>query len=261
MTDLYAFGEIYDPMVGGYDVDIAFYVSEAERAEPPVLELACGTGRVLIPIAEAGVWIWGLDMTEPMLEKAREKVTQLPVDVQSRITLERGDMRAFDLPERFGLVTVPFRSFLHLKTVEEQLAALGNVRRHLKPGGRLALNFFHPSIPIIADHMTPTGQALKPFREWTDPATGHRVVGWETRKYRPSEQIVEEIRILETIDETGQVLDRSYRSLSLRWIYRFEFEHLLARSGFVVEALYGDFDRSPFMETSSELIWVARRDG
>jgi SAM-dependent methyltransferase len=261
MTDIYAFGDVYDQMTGGYEADIPFYVSEAQRAEPPVLELACGTGRVLIPVAETGVPIWGLDVTGGMLEKAREKVAGLPEEVRARITLKSGDMRDFDLPERFGLVNIPFRSFLHLMTVEDQLAALGNIRRHLRPGGRLALNFFVPSIPIIADHLTHTGQALKPFGEWTDPTTGHRVVGWDSRTYHPTAQIIEELRILEVVDEAGKVVDRSYRSLKLRWIYRYEFEHLLARTGFLLEALYGDFDRSPFVETSNEMIWVARREG
>jgi SAM-dependent methyltransferase len=261
MTDIYVFGDVYDQMTGAYDVDIPFYVSEAQRAEPPVLELACGTGRVLIPVAEAGVQIWGLDVTPGMLEKAREKVARLPEEVQGRITLESGDMRDFDLPERFGLVSIPFRSFLHLMTVEDQLAALGNIRRHLRPGGRLALNFFVPSIPIIADHLTHIGQALKPFGEWIDPATGYRVVGWDSRTYRPTAQTIEEQRILEVVDGDGKVVDRSYRLLKLRWIYRYEFEHLLARTGFVVEALYGDFDRSPFVEASNEMIWVARREG
>jgi len=261
MTDLYGFGDVYDRMYAGYDADIPFYVAEAQRAEPPVLELACGTGRVLIPIAEAGVPIWGLDATSTMLEQAGAKVAALPTEIQERITLEAGDMRDFDLPERFGLVTVPFRSFLHLLTVEDQLAALGCIRRHLRPGGRLALNFFNPSIPMIAAHLTYTGRALKPFGEWTDPATGHRVVSWDSRSYRPTAQTLDELIILEVVDTAGKVVDRSYRSLTLRWIYRYEFEHLLARTGFVVEALYGDFDRAPFGETSQEMVWVARRDG
>ena len=261
MTDIYAFGDVYDQMHANYDADIPFYVTEAQRAEPPVLELACGTGRVLIPVAQAGVPIWGLDATPSMLIQARDKVAALPAEVQDRVTLQAGDMRDFDLPERFGLVTVPFRSFLHLMTVEDQLAALGCIRRHLRPGGRLALNFFNPSIPIIAAHLTYTGQALKPFGEWADPATGHRVVVWDSRTYRPTAQLIEEALILEAVDHDGKVVDRSYRSLTLRWIYRYEFEHLLVRTGFVVEALYGDFDRSPFVEASNEMVWVARRDG
>jgi len=261
MIDIYASGEEYDAVHGGLTVDIPFYVEEAQRAEPPVLELACGTGRVLIPVARAGVRIWGLDLTPAMLAHAERKVATLPPEVQSRITLRPGDMRDFDLEERFGLVMIPARSFLHSLTAEDQINALGNIQRHLLPGGRLILNFFQPSIPVIAAHMTPTGRALKRFREWTDPPTGHRVVCWETRAYNAATQIIDETRVLDVVDDDGQVVDRLYRSLTLRWIYRYEFEHLLARTGYEVEALYGDFERAPFDEGSAEMVWIARRGG
>ncbi len=259
MVDIYLEGDFYDQMTGDYTVDIPFYVEKARRATPPVLELACGTGRVLIPVAQAGVPVWGLDATKSMLAEAERKVSQHPTDVQKRITLLHGDMRDFDLPERFGLVMIPFRSFLHLLTVEDQMAALTTIRRHLRPEGRLALNFFQPSLPIIAAHLTPTGQALKKFREWRDPQTGNLVIGWDAREYNVAEQIINETRIFEVVDGAGRVVDRSYHSLTLRWIYRYEFEHLLARTGFEVESLYGDFDGSPVDERSGELVWVARR--
>ncbi len=261
MIDIYASGEEYDAMHGGLTADIPFYVEEAQRAGSPVLELACGTGRVLIPIAQAGVRIWGLDMTPAMLSRAEDKISALPPEVQERIALRPGDMRDFDLEERFGLVIIPARSFLHLLTVEDQIKALENIRRHLHPGGRLILNFFQPSIPTIAAHMVPTGSALKYFREWTDPQVGQRVVCWDTRAYNAATQIIDETRILDVVDSDGQVIDRQYRSLKLRWIYRYEFEHLLARTGFEVEALYGDFVRAPFDEGSAEMVWIARRGG
>jgi SAM-dependent methyltransferase len=261
MIDIYASGAVYDAMHGGMAADIPFYVEEAQRAEPPVLELACGTGRVLIPIAQAGVRIWGLDLTAAMLTQAEHKVAALPPQVQGRITLRPGDMRDFDLEERFGLVIIPARSFLHLLTVEDQIKTLASIQRHLRPGGRLVLNFFQPSIPTIAAHMTSTGSALKFFREWTDPQTSHRVVCWETRAYNAATQIIDETRVLDVVDHDSQVVDRQYRSLTLRWIYRFEFEHLLARTGYEVEALYGDFERAPFDEGSAEMVWIARRGG
>ena len=259
MNDLYQFGDLYDRMVDDYKLDIPFYVEEALQAEPPVLELACGTGRVLIPIAQAGVKIWGLDVTPAMLEHAVNKVAALPAELQQRVTLRSGDMRDFDLPERFGLVIIPFRSFLHLMTVEDQLATLDNIHRHLKPGGRLALNFFQPDLALIAAHMAPTGRALKYLKEWDDPQSGGRVVVWETRRYDTFNQIINEQRVIEVLDSDGRVVDRYYRPLTLRWIYRTEFEHLLARTGFRVAALYGDLDRSPISSDSSELVWIAEK--
>ncbi len=257
--DIYALGDQYDLMHGDYADDISFYVQEAQRAQAPVLELACGTGRVLIPTAQAGVPIWGLDKSPAMLAHAKKKLADLPDEVQARITLLQGDMRDFDLPERFGLVTIPFRSFLHLMTPSDQMAALGNIRRHLVPGGRLALNFFQPSIPLIAAHMASLGAALKPLHERTDPQTGHRHMGWETRTYDVFNQTIKETRIFDVVDQDGIAIDRYYRLLTLRWIYRYEFEHLLARCNFEVDALYGDFNRSPLDASSTELVWIARR--
>ncbi|MBN1317040.1 MAG: class I SAM-dependent methyltransferase [Anaerolineales bacterium] len=261
MNEIYYSGDLYDRMIGDYSDDIPFYIEESKKAKQPVLELACGAGRVLIPVAEAGISIWGVDAAPGMLDHARFKIANLPEDVKNRISLRQADMREFDLEERFGLVMIPFRSFLHLLTMEDQMAALTNIRRHLMPDGKLALNFFQPSLPIIAAHMSHTGAALKYLKEWIDPDTNNRVVCWETRNYYSATQIVQEQRIFEQVDAAGRVVDRYYRSFSLRWIYRYEFEHLLKRTGFEILELYGGLDRSPFDEQSQEMVWIAQRDG
>jgi len=121
--------------------DIPFYVELAKQAAAngeAVLELGCGTGRVTIPIAQAGVEIVGLDNAPAMLDVARRKAAAAGVDVR----WVTADMRSFRLEQRFGLVIIPFRSFLHLLTDADQLACLARVHEHLLPGGRLALNFF-----------------------------------------------------------------------------------------------------------------------
>lgn len=258
MPSPYAFADLYDQMYQEYQSDIPFYLREALRAEGPVLELACGTGRVLIPLAEAGVTIWGLDVTPAMLAQAERKAAALPAEARERVTLRAGNMRDFDLPERFGLVIIPFRSFLHLMTMQDQLAALSTIHRHLRPNGRLALNFFQPNLAVIATHLEETGGTLHHVRDWED-AEGRRVVVWDTRYYDTFEQTLHEQMIFEVLDADGKVVDRFYRPLALRWIYRYEFEHMLARTGFQVEALYGDFDRTPFDQESTEMVWVVRK--
>ncbi len=115
MRDDYTlYAELYDTVYEDYVEDIPFYVAEAQRAHGPCLELGCGTGRVLIPVASAGVEVTGLDLSPPMIARARRKVATLPQDVRSRITLYEGDMRDFGLEQRFALIYVPFRAFLHL---------------------------------------------------------------------------------------------------------------------------------------------------
>ncbi|HLF71311.1 MAG TPA: class I SAM-dependent methyltransferase [Dehalococcoidia bacterium] len=127
--------------------DIPFYVELAREASvrgEKVLELGCGTGRVTIPIAEAGVGVAGLDSSPAMLEIARSKAP----DASNPRWVE-ADMRDFDLGERFGLIIIPFRSFQHLLTEPDQLACLERVREHLLPGGRFALNIFNPDPRLL----------------------------------------------------------------------------------------------------------------
>ena len=130
--------------------DTPFYLGLARHAaarRQTVLELACGTGRVTLPIARAGIEIAGLDNAPAMLDIARRKAAAEGLD----IAWFEADMRHFDLDRRFGLVIVPYRSFLHLLTDEDQAACLSAVFRHLESGGRLALNFFAPPLARTGD--------------------------------------------------------------------------------------------------------------
>jgi ubiquinone/menaquinone biosynthesis C-methylase UbiE len=127
----------YDPVYGivrDPSGDVAFYVEQAKDSGGPVLELGCGTGRVLIPTARLGLSCVGLDASAEMLAVLREK------NPPENLELVNGRMEAFDLGERrFRLVTAPFRATQHLLDVDAQLSALENVRRHLAPGGAFVL--------------------------------------------------------------------------------------------------------------------------
>lgn len=253
------FADDYDRRYAGYTADIPFYAEEAKRTGGPALELGCGTGRVLIPVAEAGAEVVGLDSSPAMLSKLRDKLLGLPEEVRARIRVLEGDMRDFDLGQQFGLIYIPFRAFLHLMTVNEQKAALGCIHRHLRDGGRLALNFFNPSLKVISQ----ASERWQPYFEAPDEKSvresGNRVMTWNVRNHDTVNQTTSVYLIYDEIDASGRVVDRQYLPLHLRWIYRFEFEHLLAVCGFEVEALYGTFDREPFTREDQELIWVARK--
>jgi SAM-dependent methyltransferase len=254
-------GYYFDPGVAeAYDAevdqlrasaDVPFYVElarEAAAAGNPVLELGCGTGRVTIPIAQAGVEVVGLDNAAAMLEVARRKA-----DGATNPRWVQADMAGFRLGERFGLVIIPFRSFLLLLTVEEQKACLARIHEHLVSGGRLALNIFNPSILAIADWLGDRGQRW--LRSLPEPGRER----WVNRRYSPGSQELNETRTDVLLSDEGAVIQRVERNLRLRWVYRYEMEHLLALAGFEVEALYGWFDRTPFAEDSDEMVWVARR--
>src|SRR6266496_1717784 len=140
----YAFiADLYDHVVPYRDrPDIPFFVEAAKNAGSPILEVGCGTGRVLIPTARAGLDIVGLDLSPHMLTVCRQRLRSEPQVVQARAQLVQADMRQFELGQTFTLVTLPFRPFQHLLTVEDQLSCLDSIRRHLIEGGTLILDIF-----------------------------------------------------------------------------------------------------------------------
>jgi hypothetical protein len=148
---------------------------------------------------------------------------------------------------------------LLLLTVQDQLQALATIREHLTDTGRLVFNIFVPDISMIAARSGEGGEPLTRFKEFLAPQTGHRIMMWDSRHYDTGEQLIENVFTYDEVDEKGVVARRYYKSLKLRWIYRYEAEHLLARSGFAVETLYGSFDRRPLDENGREMIWVARK--
>lgn len=244
--------DYYDLFFTGLKGDVAFYVEEARKAGSPVLEIGCGTGRVLIPTAEAGVEITGLDASKDMLSALRRKVSALDDPVRDRIELVEGDMTGFSLGRRYNLVMIPCRAFLHLLTPEDQRAALGCIREHLADDGRLIMNMFDPRLDVLLDDSSVI------MEETIDVKTGNKVVMRTSGKHDLERQVLEADFTFEEFDGDGKMVSQVHAPLTLRWIYRYEMQHLLEACGFKVEALYGDFERRPF-RYSGEQIWVARR--
>lgn len=235
--------------------DVQFYVEEATKSGSPVLELGCGTGRIMIPTAEAGIDVVGLDASSAMLDVARSKINKLSPDIQSHIELVEGDMRTFSLDRKFKLITIPFRAFLHILTSEDQRKTLERIREHLEDDGRLILNIFDTRLDIVA---TPLSGVLKRLNDFIDSKTSHKIIVWASDKYDLENQVIYEERVFEEIDENGKVLSRVCSPLTLCWLYRREMQYLLELSGFKIDALYGDFNRGPF-RYGGEQIWIASK--
>ena len=256
--DDYAFvAELYDH-VGPYRSrpDVAFFLNEAVNAGSPVVELGCGTGRVLIPIARAGVEIVGVDSSPNMLSVCRERLGREPEAVQSRVRLVQADMRHFDTDRRFTLATIPFRPFQHLLTVEDQLACLAAIRRHLVDGGRLILDLFNPALDALVNGLV--GQEHGEEAEFSMP-DGRRVVRRQKTVATNRFTQVNDFELIYYVTYPDGRQERLVHAFSLRYLFRFEAEHLLARSGFEVEQVYADYEKSPYGSTyPGELIFVAR---
>ena len=196
---------IYDSVYSHVRDDIPFYVEEARRAGGPVLELGCGTGRVAIPVAQAGIDIVGVDSSPRMLDVARGKTSGLS-ESSGRVTLVEADMRDVDLPAGgFNLVAIPFRSFLSLLSVPDQIQTLDNVRGLLGPGGRLVFNIFVPDLNMLVS----AGDTPYHYRDVTDPATGTRWVLWHQSSYDNYNQIIDCRQIAEELDDEGVVVQEN----------------------------------------------------
>ncbi|HXG21469.1 MAG TPA: class I SAM-dependent methyltransferase [Methylomirabilota bacterium] len=250
--------DFYDHCFLGLEGDVQFYLEEAKKTGSPVLEIGCGTGRILLPIAQAGVPVVGLDRSGRMLEILRRKLAQLSPDTQSRIELIEGDMRDFSLGRQFDLITIPYRAFLHLLTSKAQRQALACIREHLSDEGRLIFNIFDPSHELIAARLGPLGAALHKDSEFVHPDSGHRVIVWFTGQYDPEQQLLDAYFIFEELDNQGSLIAKTYSPLTLRYIYRYEMRYLLELCGYEVEALYGDFQRGRF-RYGGEQIWIVRK--
>lgn len=234
--------------------DLAFVTALAREAGPPLLELGCGTGRLTIPLAEAGFEVVGLDRSAPMLEVARAKLAALEPEARARVQFVEADMTDFALPERFGLVFAVFRGFMLLLDVKSQLAALAAARRHLRPGGRLLIDLFDPRLDWL-----PPGTQM-PERVVTGRLPGGTLV--EARPLQrtsdPVRQVFDEPWQFIERDAEGSVLREEREVLTMRWTYRYEMRHLLTLAGFVDLREHGDYAGSP-PAYAAEQIWVARR--
>ena len=220
--------------------DVALYAEIGRMSAGPILEIACGTGRITLPLAESGLDITGVDLSEGMLAIARRKAQSCSQEARQRLRFVCQDMTRLALDTRFAFVFVPFRSFQHLLSGDDQKQALTAIHRHLGPGGRLALHLFDPRLDLLIE-----GGAPIPDSHGADPVTGRRYRGALLRTgFDHVAQIRRDLWRYTEIDANGATLRRATREMALRWTYRWELHHLLTLCGFVVEEEYSDFQRS-----------------
>ena len=247
--------DYYDesPIVQGRMQDVIFYRDAARDIGDPILELGCGTGRITMALAAAGKRVTGLDISERMLERAAKKRLALYTEERERVHLVQGDMVKFDLGERFRLIIIPFRPFQHLREVQEQMNCLECARKHLAPGGRLILDVFQTNAERMHDpvHMRETL-----LTEYKTPDGRQVRISERVAAFHRAEQC-NDVEMIYSIVHPGGQQERLVFAWVLRYFFRYEIEHLLARCGFKVAALYGDFDRTPITDESPEMIFVA----
>ena len=247
--------ELYDEHPGyASRADVPFYVAQARATRGALLELGCGTGRVFVPSLRASERGVGLDQSAAMLARCEARLAGESPEVRARARLVQGSATSFALEEKFSLVTAPFRVFQHLVSVEEQLACLECVRRHLLPRGRLVLDVFNPDPRRLAEGADAAEVEDVPERALPDGRRFRRTV--RTVRAQPARQ-VNEVEVAAHVTHPDGRAERLVERFPMRYYFRYELEHLLARAGFGLVALYGDFERSPLGDASPELVVVA----
>jgi SAM-dependent methyltransferase len=246
-------GEVYDLVGEHIPYGRDFYIDLARKANGPVLDVACGTGRILLPCMQAGVDIEGLDLFEPMLRTLRAKASTLGLEPQ----VHQCDMSDFALSRRYALVMIPFNAFIHNMTQETQIACLQHCRQHLLPGGELVFDTFFPALEIIST--PPKTRVLE--GELPHPQTGLPMRMYDTRTFDRVAQVQHSINELELLAADGSV-HTTYRSeVRSRYIYKHEMELLLRVAGFARWEIYGDFDRRPLTQETDAMVVAAWNEG
>jgi SAM-dependent methyltransferase len=220
------FSAAYDEWSAHMTEDVPFYVRLAEESKGPIVELAVGSGRVAIPVARAtGRTVVGIDSSPAMLEQARRNAAAAGV----ALDLREGDMRELELEEPAGLIYCPFRALLHLPTWADRRRTFERVAASLRPGGRFAWNAF---------------------------AFDHRIAARLDGQHQ-DEPVPHMLRYAVADNRVDILLDAGGAS-SLWWATKNEWLGLADVAGLEVEALYGDFDRSPLADVSREYVFVTR---
>ncbi len=245
-VNLYSDAQRYDLVMGAYASGdpLDFYRRQVAQYGGPVLELACGSGRLTIPLAKQGVNITGMDISEDMLNLAKLKVSKSGASIR----FVQGDMRSFDLGEKFKFIFIPAQSLSHLQVREEVEDCFACVRRHLADEGRFLIELFNSSVSMLAretDRRYPVGQ-------YTDPNAGSQVFVTAEVRYDAASQ-VNHIRwfFREETSDTETAL-----AFEMRQFFPQEIDALLWYNGFLIEHKYGSHDESKFSSESPKQLIV-----
>jgi SAM-dependent methyltransferase len=236
-------------------VDREFYVDLAQRIGGPVLELACGTGRVLLPIAREGIAIHGVDISPAMLNVLRKNLQREPKDVRELVSIFEGDMRSFRSNREYPLVIIPFRPLQHMYSVEDQAAALRTAAFHLEQEGILAFNVFFPKFDLLESGI---GTELLEL-EWQVKSDPGRIVRRYVRKESLDKvnQTFTATFIFRTYQE-GKLIQEETDPVKLSYYTYPHLRALFLLAGLEIVEEYGSYARAPLDNDAQEMIFLLK---
>lgn len=253
--ELYA--QLYDVRVPDWDGEVDFYrelIGHSPLKTYGVLEVACGTGRITMPLAKEGIEITGFDISPELLEIARGKSRGLP-----NVTWVLADLRTFEIKKKFGYVISPGHSFQFMTTPDEQVMCLEQIKHHLVPDGLVIIHIDYQDFGWLAELLKQKEPVYEKSDILTHPTTSQKFRRSFAWAFESSTQTATVTTNWEQINENGDVIQVwEMEPARLHCIFPFEMEHLLKRVGFSIEAVYGDFFKSKLASGSEQMIWVAR---
>jgi SAM-dependent methyltransferase len=249
---------IYDHIARYYDLshdrltgDIPFLLAVAAETGGPVLELGCGSGRLLIPLAHAGFAVTGVDNSPEMLARATLRLEGEPAGIRERIKLFSADMNQLSLPsdEAYGLIAFGYNTFMHLNETGAG-AILKRLRPALRPDGLLVIDVENPvTLARAADD--PDFELEETLR---DERLGETIRQYTAYEALPGEQVVDVTWLYETVGQEAAPVEVRQR---FYYLYPHQYELLLTLTGFRLKAVYGNYQRRRFTEEGERLILLA----
>lgn len=233
--------------------DLPFFSDLAAEADGPILDVGSGTGRVVLHLAQEGHRVYGMEPSAAMLARAETKLAVVP-DLDARVSMAETDLMSYTPPEQFALITVSYHAFMHLRSVDEQLAALARFREWLLPEGRLVVDL--PEAGSL--FASPDDGAMVLERTFMEPETGHMVMQQSVSDLDRAEQLMFITWIYDEIAGDGTVR-RLVAPLTMHYYFPAEMALLLRQAGLQLESFYGDYEFGPFEDGSPRMIVVAGR--
>jgi SAM-dependent methyltransferase len=260
IEEIYRYPDDYDLELAAREVDdIPFWQGLLRRETPhTVLEVGCGTGRITLPLARQGArqgfQVIGLEAEQPMLDRASQRCAAEPAEVQRALQLVHGDLRTIDLRTRFEAILLPYGIAHHLICLDDQIAAWRNARRHLHPGGLLAVDVGAAEVQVLAEEYEGTERHVDLEAQGDDGRHLRRTVA---SRYAPAEQLATHAYVYDAENADGS--HHRYRSdFKMHVYYPREMELLCRLTGFEVERLIGSYRGEPFDDRSALMIALAR---
>ncbi len=246
--------DYYDLTHADLSEDIPLILQLAQVGNGSVLELGCGTGRLLLPLAAAGYAVTGIDNSEAMLQRAQAKIAQQTTAVQTQITLVQADMSHFSIADKkFGLIVVPYNTFMHLDS-QTAVSTLRCVKKSLAENGRFLIDLANPF--TIAN--TPPDQLISLENHLIDPQTGDHILHMAANKLNDQQQQLQITWIYDRSPAHGGPIQRTIAQAIYHYRYAHQIKLLLQDSGFKLNTLWGNYDQSPFNEESQRMIVLAQ---